>query len=124
MILLKLLRFWLPVFFYAGLIYWLSSQTGVEAPPLFPHVDKIFHGVEYGILGWLLARAFMHASWSQPKKHTIQLLAVCAAMLYGISDEYHQSFVPGRSAEYWDVLADTIGGALGGWMYTFFNFKE
>jgi VanZ family protein len=37
-------------------------------------------------------------------------------MLYGVSDEFHQYFVPGRSVEALDVLADALGGLLGAWM--------
>jgi VanZ family protein len=39
-----------------------------------------------------------------------------AVMLYGVSDEFHQYFVPGRSVEALDVLADALGGLLGAWM--------
>ena len=40
-------------------------------------------------------------------------LVVCFSLLYAISDEFHQSFVPGRNADPWDVLADFVGVAIG-----------
>jgi VanZ family protein len=42
-------------------------------------------------------------------------LVALAVMLYGISDEFHQYFVPGRSVDVYDVLADALGGLLGAW---------
>jgi len=53
----------------------------------------------------------------------IWLLVVLATLLYGISDEFHQFFVPGRSFETFDVMADTIGGAIGGTVYLICGFK-
>ena len=46
-------------------------------------------------------------------------MATICSLLYGISDEYHQSFVPGREAGVADAIADTIGGFLGVWIYLF-----
>ena len=37
------------------------------------------------------------------------ILAIILGILYGITDEFHQSFVPGRSSSEWNVLADSIG---------------
>ena len=123
MILLKLLRFWLPVVLYAGLIFWASSQPSVEAPAVIPHLDKLIHLVEYAVLGWLLARALIHAS-RIPNRGAIKALVICLVVLYGMSDEYHQSFVVGRSSEWLDLLADSVGGTLGGWIYITLNNKD
>jgi VanZ family protein len=106
------LRFWLPVYTYAALIFFFSSFSRPPQPPPIPHGDKLLHLVEYAILGYLLARAAKNSSSSKLKVH-FRTFAVCVALLYGLSDEFHQSFVPGRVVEGLDVVADTIGAFLG-----------
>lgn len=116
--LLKLLRFWSPVVLYAGLIFWVSSLPNLQAPALFPHTDKVIHTVEYALLGWLLARALTHTTATKGAG-TVWVLVVALAILYGMSDEYHQSFVVGRQCDIWDLMMDMIGGAIGGWLYRY-----
>jgi VanZ family protein len=106
------LKFWLPVYLYAGLIFVLSS---VALPPSAPEIlsaDKLLHLLEYAILGYLIARAGRNTPAWKISRH-FRVFAVCAATLYGFSDEFHQSFVPGRQVEMMDVLADGIGAFLG-----------
>ena len=71
---------------------------------------------EYLILGILLARALIHT-----QKYLLNSRVFWAVFLfclfYGISDEFHQSFVIGRVSDWKDVLADTIGGSLGAGLY-------
>jgi VanZ family protein len=72
--------------------------------------DKSGHGIGYGILGAVLLRALAGGrlkgiTWGRAAA------AVLLATLYGVSDEFHQSFVPGRSPDRFDVLADSIGAA-------------
>lgn len=91
----------------AGLIFFASSRSTIAAPrsPFeFIRIDKLGHFAVYGLLGTLLCRmgtGWRSAGW-----------AVLAASAYGVSDEWHQSFVPGRSVEVADWLADTLGAAL------------
>ncbi|NUP89441.1 MAG: VanZ family protein [Candidatus Sumerlaeia bacterium] len=97
-----------------ALIVMGSSRPASDIPRLFtliPHLDKIAHTVEYTILGLLLARVAMRL---RPLR-LAQLTAVCGAfaLAFGITDELHQSFVPGRSVSLVDLAADTAGGALG-----------
>jgi len=51
------------------------------------------------------------------------MLSVLLSCLYGISDEIHQHFVPYRDADVMDVLADTIGGIMGVYIYQRFAGK-
>jgi VanZ family protein len=99
---------------WAGLIFYLSSQPSIDAPMMFPGQDKLFHLVVFGVLGFL-AMGSLQASHNgyQPKQLWLIALAV---MLYGVSDEFHQHFVPGRSVDVYDVLADALGGLLGAWV--------
>ena len=105
-----LLRYWLPPFLYAALIFFLSSIPGKEYPYPFFSADKLVHVVEYAVLGYLVARAFgydLHGS----KILFVRSLVVC--VLYGVSDELHQWFVPNRVVSVMDLLADIAGSVLG-----------
>ena len=78
--------------------------------------DKISHFLEYCLLGWLLIRALRKEN---PAKNLLILkcLAAGIAILYGASDEFHQSFVFGRSACVSDWIADSAGGAAGSFLW-------
>ena len=116
------LRFWFPVFAYSGIIFWVSSWQNLKAPLETYGFDKIVHGLEYLLFGLLLARALLH-SYSRFNRSTLVTLVLVCSFLYGLSDEYHQSFVIGRTADAFDLLADTIGGFIGGWIYLRYNTK-
>ena len=98
---------------WAGLIFYLSSQPGIDTPLLFPGQDKLFHLIVFGILGFFLMGA-MKITGNGYRRNQVWLV-VLIVILYGISDEFHQYFVPGRSTESLDALADGIGGILGAW---------
>jgi VanZ family protein len=102
------LTLWGP--FLAGLaaVFWLSSMSEVPGARYF--WDKLLHAVGYAGLGVLALRAF-HGGFVSPRP-TPTLYAASTVILWGISDEFHQSFVPGRNASAWDVLADAVGIAL------------
>ena len=112
---LKFLKFWFPVFLYSGIIFYASSLPDLKPPLEIANIDKVFHVLEYLPFGFFLARAFIQ-QW--PAGRIWQMATICS-LLYGISDEYHQSFVPGREAGVPDAIADTIGGFLGVWIYLF-----
>lgn len=103
--------FLLSAISWAILIYFLSDQAGLDIPSLFPGQDKIFHAVVFAVLGFCTLGALGITDDGYSDQHV--MLAVLLVMLYGISDEFHQIFVPGRSADPLDILADTAGGALG-----------
>ena len=108
--------YWVPTIVYCLLIFVLSSLSkGIYIPSLFG-VDKVVHFIEYGILGFLLARSILGFQSSLSSKLLVSL-AVVLAIIYGISDEVHQAFVPGRNASPWDVLADGLGGLMGALLY-------
>lgn len=94
---------------YCSLIYWLSSKTSLPTPPLFPHQDKALHLGAYFMMGILTWR-FFYDYFSRPSIVFFASLSFCS--LYGISDEWHQSFVPGREADFLDWLADTTGAMI------------
>jgi VanZ family protein len=106
------LIFWMPVFLYCTVIYIQSSYPSMAHLPDVPFGDKYLHIIGYALLGFLFFRAF-RSSRPGSRRVVLSLLSVAATTAYGISDEIHQYFVPSRSADVFDVLADMIGGCLG-----------
>ena len=94
----------------------LASTRSKIAGPSIEGSDKVVHFSVYGLLATLVLRAILqskgeivrHAAW----------LSIVLVSLYGVSDEWHQSFTPGRSVEFADWLADTLGGALAVSLYS------
>jgi len=72
----------------------------------------VIHATVYALLGVLFLRAF-NATRIQHHLKLIFILSILFSSLYGISDEFHQSFVPYRDADVMDALADFLGGAFG-----------
>lgn len=110
------LKYWLPLIVYCFFIYILSEKGGKITLPPLPFVDKILHILLYSILGFLYSRAH-NFQWN---KFTF-LATVLFAVLYGISDELHQYFVPQRNSSIMDVVADGLGGMFG---YFFYNLTR
>lgn len=50
------------------------------------------------------------------------LIAICFVFLYACTDEFHQTFVSGRSGQFRDVLIDTVGGLIGGLVFLLFAY--
>lgn len=96
---------------WMGLIYFLSAQS--RPPRVLPSApDYLLHGGAYALLAFLLSWAAQGRIRPAPARPR-QLVAIFIfATLYGISDEWHQSFVPGRTPELHDVIADAAGAAL------------
>jgi len=74
-------------------------------------IRKAGHLTEYAILAWLAARAFRTSS-NELLYRSWFLLALILVVLYSLSDEFHQSFVPSRSASIYDCMIDTVGGLM------------
>lgn len=89
---------------WAALIFGLSSvpdlSSGLGGWDLV--LRKLAHAAEYGILGALVVRALRRWSW-----------ALALGVAYAVSDEIHQSFVPGRQGSPLDVLIDSVGVIAG-----------
>lgn len=106
---------WLPALLYMGVIWILSSFAVIETPfelDQFPHHDKVIHFFEYAGLAFFIAHAVMR-TWSEHSRIRVAALAVLLTSMFGLSDEIHQSFVPGRHADVFDLVAD-IAGSLAG----------
>ncbi len=108
----------LPILCYCALIF---IQSGNPAPDMgdfyiFPGADKLLHFFGYAVLGALFARAYLDL-WLSHRPGTAWILAGLSAGLYGMSDEFHQSFVSTRSADPLDFAADCLGGLAGAWAW-------
>lgn len=108
------LRRWGPAVAYALLIFVLSSFSSFPVPKGIWSFDKVIHLVEYAVLGFLVAYALPGKPW---------WLAAVISTLYGVSDEVHQAFVPGRSADPFDACADAIGSAIGAGFFGFHSWR-
>lgn len=101
---------WVPVVVFCLVIFLLSSIPGSSIP--FPkRFNKLYHFLEYAVLGALLFPA-VRSSFGLGGAKAV-MVAFAFSLLYGISDEWYQSFVPGRFASLGDVVADGLGGLLG-----------
>lgn len=118
---------------WLGIIFYLSSQDGTASSSssgvfvdfLSPYVPltsetltvvlrKSAHVFKYFILGLLVFNVLRYYTSNIKKIITYSMIF---AIIYAISDEIHQSFVPGRSPELTDVLLDTLGASLGVALY-------
>ena len=105
-------RYQLPV------LVWMVAIFGLSTIPRFPQIqspiglDKIAHIVLWFVLCWLAMRAFQN----QEKYPLFRTYALGAAVLlsigYGVLDEIHQLYVPGRWADPYDAIADAVGALL------------
>ncbi len=110
------MKYWAPPLLYMALIFGISSMKQPPLPmPEFEWltIDKLYHFVEYAILGGLLTRAFVKASPSIIPSRFVWHTAAVLSILYGASDEWHQTFVPGRFATVADWVADVLGSIAG-----------
>lgn len=95
-------------------IWLLSSRTKIPLPEGIVGLDKLAHFAAYALLA---AATGLWISPDAQRKGSFRglLLAAGIAAAYGIIDEVHQSFVPGRDASIYDWAADLLGASAGGW---------
>ncbi|MCC6499382.1 MAG: VanZ family protein [Anaerolineales bacterium] len=112
---------WLPALLTMAVIFWFSSQPSTELPS-FGLVDRIIkksgHIFEYAVLAYCLWYALEF-------RKDRRWLAWLIALFYAASDEFHQSFVPGRFPSLWDVaIFDNLGALIGLWLRSGFWKKS
>lgn len=129
----RLILSWVIVALWAAVIFFMSAHTGSDfdgtgplaaikrwlvglAAPVFgPDTDIVnvtAHFTEYLVFGVLLVVA-ARRTWPAWGWGKLALVAIALASLYAVTDEFHQSFVPGRVCDPADWLTDTLGAALG-----------
>ena len=130
------LKYWLPILLWFALIFVASGDTksaqrssriiGPLMRWLFPDISeetidlailfsrKCAHFIVYGVMAFLFWRAFRKPvkddarpwSWAEAR------YALIGVVIYAITDETHQAFVPSRQGSVLDVFIDTVGGAM------------
>lgn len=97
---------------WMGVIFFFSSLTHTDLKQMPEVSDILTHGAVYGLLGALLYFSFSRYP---------SVKAVLLSSLYGISDEFHQSFVPGRTPEIKDLIVDTAAALISVLVIRFFT---
>jgi VanZ family protein len=97
---------WAPAVVWTAITFVVSHQPVVVIP--FGAPDYLAHAINYAVLGVLLIWARAGGDW-QAMTTPLIASAVVLAVLLGIGDEFHQSFIPGREATVQDVMADAVG---------------
>ena len=105
----RLLSLWGPPLAWMAVIFYSSAQS--ETGRLGRVPDWMTHGAAYFLLGLLLCRA-LAGGFAARLQWDGALLAVAIAVVYGVCDEWHQSFVPRRESSAADVMKDAGGCAL------------
>lgn len=108
---------WFPPVFVMGAIFYFSSRTGDELGSLMPFFHRFFPAMEsfdwgHFVAYFVLGLTFLWAV-AGPRPTALQrLFAVLLSTAYGLTDEFHQLFVGGRSSDWHDLRNDAIGAAL------------
>jgi VanZ family protein len=111
--LLPLFSRWIPPIAWMAVIFILSAQPGLRVSDdasVDGPIRQIAHVVTYGVLAFLLLRAL---TWGGTLTVQSCALALGIAILYGVTDEIHQSTVPDRTGQAADLVWDGLGAVLG-----------
>ncbi len=121
-------KFWFPFLGYSVIIFCISSLPADRVTFTRFFWDKGLHMLEYFPLGISAAYALTN-TWRLPVRQAgplglIWAVSTVLCFLYGLSDEFHQGFVPGREVSIDDALADLAGAVLGAGTYLFVCNKD
>ena len=107
---LKFLNTHLPWILIIILVAIQSNVSDNSSTHPLEYSDKLVHFTIFGVLGWLFARAIFKTDNNFLKRNYF-IMVLIFVTIFAITDEIHQSFVPGRDADVFDLVAD-ISGAL------------
>ena len=110
----RIVFFWFPTILWMGIIYFLSSFHKLQASPISWQdfiVRKTAHFTEYAVLNILCYRALKDTTSLSLAKRLF--LSFIITFFYALSDEYHQTFVSGRTGKPFDIGVDSLGAAFG-----------
>jgi VanZ family protein len=127
----KVIKSWLPVIIWAAIIFLFSANPDpytllpevwrtltplprVTSFSLTELIGQTMHFIEYAILAFLLSRALFHHQTTTRKN---LLIIILLTMLYALSDEIHQLFVPSRTFQLFDLFIDLLGAITGSLIY-------
>jgi len=108
----KLFYYWLPLFFWMGMIFFGSSQTKASISPSV-QVNFVFfkslHLLEYAILYFLWFRALYSFHPHKKKLKLCLSIAFLITIFYSSTDEFHQLYIPTRNGSLRDIFIDSLG---------------
>ncbi|MCH7579434.1 MAG: VanZ family protein [Chloroflexi bacterium] len=103
---------WLPAILWMFFLFYLSHQAA-PLERVASNIDPFLaHVAVYSVLAFLLHIALSGYNNAAPRWVPVSI-AFALAVLYGVGDEIHQAYVPGRVASELDLVADGIGAAIG-----------
>lgn len=106
------------------LLIWAFPQISEERIAIVHFaVRKLTHFTSYAVLGVLAVRAFAGSSQGFLRQHW-KLASVLLIVTYSLLDEFHQSFVPSRSASIFDSLIDIAGGLFAVWCLAYLRRRR
>ncbi len=117
---MRFLKYWLPTLLWAFLIFNISGRSSIRTTDVYWQdfvLKKTAHFIEYFIFAILIYRSLKNTTSLSAKK--ILALSFIVTVFYAVSDEFHQSFVPGREPRIRDILIDSAGSLTG----LIFRFK-
>ncbi|MFD1955112.1 VanZ family protein [Paenibacillus thailandensis] len=108
---------WAPAVIWMAVIFAMSSRSGDDMNSLLPFFQKWFPAMSdfnwgHFVAYFVLAAAFDFGIGPKASKLGMKLLIVVLCGLYGVTDEYHQSFVGGRMSDWHDIRNDMIGATV------------
>lgn len=106
------LKYQLPFLLWVICIFAISSIPRVPVIKSPISLDKLAHMALFLVLSWLGWRAFWHQAKIGWLHRGAVLAAILFSVLYGVLDEIHQLYVPGRNSDVFDVLADVTGALI------------
>lgn len=112
---------WIPALIMMGVIFLVSAQPGSELPS-FDWADRIVKKSGHVVGYALLVGSYWYGLGMERDRRWLAWILV---VLYAVTDEFHQSFVPGRNASVWDVVIfDNLGALIGLWLANIFSHKK
>lgn len=115
----KALIYWLPLAVYSAVILFLSLDPEPPPAPEIEGLDKLVHFIAYTIMGALFARALLSGIKEAGKRRVIFLVFI-VTFIFGLFIEVWQSFIPSRSADSIDAIANGAGGLFGAFAFSRF----
>ena len=112
----KFLIYWVPMLVWMAGMFFISSLTPIETDVLtsrFPNLinEVSIHTGEFAVLSVLIFRLLK--AYGSMQTPTLWIVILLVSIVYGVIDELHQSFVPGRVPSWIDLGYDTLGALVG-----------
>lgn len=111
-LILRLVKYHLPVLLYATCILYLSSMPSMKSPFKFPEgIDKLAHLIEYAVFAWIVFRSF-HDLMGAYSTRLVVMIGAIFILIFAALDELFQGTIPGRHQDPLDLAMDFVGGVV------------